>query len=66
MWESFEILPDATHWNNYYCDGEIGVEAAITKHAKLRTYIDDQYYSIPAKGRLKNDSKLVGALAYTF
>jgi putative salt-induced outer membrane protein YdiY len=66
VWQSIEILPRIDDFNDYYLSGEIGVEATMTKHVKLRTYLDDTYYNVPAAGRLKNDVKLVGAVAYTF
>jgi len=66
LWESFEILPQVDKFNNYYVNFEIGLEAALSKRWALRTYLDDTYYNIPAKNRLKNDVKLVSALAYKF
>jgi len=36
----------------------------IAKKLSLQTYIQHSYHSDPAPGRLKNDVKLVAALAY--
>lgn len=66
LWESCEILPQVDYFKNYYVNFEIGVEAALAKRWALRTYLDDTYYNVPARGRLKNDAKLVTALAYKF
>jgi putative salt-induced outer membrane protein YdiY len=66
MWQSLEILPEISDFNNYYANAEIGAESALTKHASLRAYIQDTYYNIPAPGRLKNDLKLVAGLQYKF
>src|SRR5579863_6674428 len=66
FWESFEILPQVDKFNNYYWDAEAGVESGLTKKTSLRVYLDDTYYNIPATGRLKNDAKLVAAVAYKF
>jgi putative salt-induced outer membrane protein YdiY len=66
LWQSFEILPQVNKFNNYYIDAEIGVESALSKSWSLRTFIQDSYYNIPAPGRLKNDVKIVSALAYKF
>jgi putative salt-induced outer membrane protein YdiY len=66
LWQSFEFLPQVDKFSNYYWDGEIGVEAALTKQLHLRTYLDDTYYAIPATGRLKNDLKLVSGVVYKF
>jgi putative salt-induced outer membrane protein YdiY len=66
MWEKAEILPQVDYWKNYYWDAEIGVDSALSTHLSLRTYLDDTYYNIPAVGKLKNDAKLVAAIAYKF
>ena len=66
VWQTFEIFPQIDKFDNYYFNFEIGAEATITGRFLLRTYIDDTYYNIPAMGREKNDTKLVGALAYKF
>lgn len=66
VWQSFEIFPQVDKFDNYYFNAEIGAEAALVGHWKLRSFIDDTYYNIPAAGRLKNDTKIVAALAYTF
>jgi putative salt-induced outer membrane protein YdiY len=66
LWQTFEILPQVNKFNNYYMDGEIGIETPITEHLSLRSYIDDTYYNVPAAGRLKNDLKWITAIAYKF
>ena len=66
LWQSFEILPQVNKFKNYYWDAEIGVETGLTQSISLRTYLQDTYYAIPASGRLKNDMKLVAAVAYKF
>jgi putative salt-induced outer membrane protein YdiY len=66
LWESFEILPQVDRFSNYYINAEIGIESALAKSWSLKTYIDDTYYAVPAPGRLKNDVKLVSAIAYKF
>jgi putative salt-induced outer membrane protein YdiY len=64
LWQSVEILPQVDKFSNYILNFEIGVESALTKKLSLQTYIQDSYHSDPAPGRLKNDVKLVAALAY--
>ena len=68
LWETAEWLPEFDDFNNYIINAEIGVEADITasKSLSLQCYLDDSYYNEPAPGRLKNDSKLVMAIAYKF
>ena len=66
LWQSFEIIPQVDKFKNYYVNAELGVETALTKEISLRTYLQDTYYNIPATGHLKNDLKLVTAIAYKF
>ena len=69
LWENAEWLPQLDNINNYTINAEVGVEADITrdKTLTLQCYLDDEYYSEPSfPGRLKNDSKLVVAIAYKF
>ena len=66
IWQSIEILPKVSDFSNYFINAEVGVESALTKKTSLRAYVQDTYYSVPAPGRLKNDVKLVTAIAYKF
>ncbi len=66
VWESVEFLPKVRRFTDYYLDGEVGVDTAITEHALWTTYIDDYYYNVPTPGRLKNDLKLVTGIKYKF
>lgn len=66
VWENVEILPQVDKFENYVANGEIGVEAVLSKKMSLQTYLDDSYASEPATGRKKNDLKLVSAIAYKF
>jgi len=68
IWESVEWLPEVDDFSNYIINGEIGIEADLSKdkHWTLRSYLLDIYNSVPAAGRKSNDLKLVTALAYKF
>lgn len=68
LWQTVEFLPEVDKFDNYIINFEIGVEADLSKSQKLtlRSYFDDTYNNQPAAGRLKNDLKLVTALAYKF
>jgi putative salt-induced outer membrane protein YdiY len=66
FWESLDVEPQVDKFDNYVANAEIGVEAALTKSFSLKTYIDDAYLNQPAPGKLKNDAKLIAALAYKF
>ncbi len=68
LWQTVEWLPQVDNFNNYIINFEIGVEADLSSSKKfsLRTYFDDTYNNVPAPGRLKNDAKLVAAIAYKF
>jgi putative salt-induced outer membrane protein YdiY len=68
LWESAEIDPDAENWGNYLIISEFGIEADLlaNKSLSLQCYLDDNYNSKPAPGRLKNDAKTVIAIDYKF
>lgn len=68
VWETVEWLPQVDKFKNYIINAEVGVEADLSSSQKLslRTYLDDTYNNVPAAGRLKNDLKLVAAVAYKF
>jgi hypothetical protein len=56
------------NFDNYIVNFETGAEAALNKSNKLalRAVIDDSYDNVPAKGRLKNDLKLITGITYHF
>ena len=66
LWESVEFLPQVDKFSNYIINSEIGVEAAMTAKLSLQTYVQDFYHSEPAKGREKNDIRLVAGVKYKF
>jgi putative salt-induced outer membrane protein YdiY len=66
LWEFAEVLPQVDKFSNYIINAEAGIETAITKKLSQKTYVQDSYHSEPAPGRLKNDLRLVAALAYKF
>jgi putative salt-induced outer membrane protein YdiY len=68
IWETLEWLPQVDHLDNYIANAEFGVEADLTKkkNLSLRWVLDDTYNNVPAAGRLKNDLKMITAIAYKF
>ena len=66
LWQSLEFLPQVDRLEKYLINGEIGVEAALSKHMSLRSYVQDNYDHRPAAGRQKNDVRFVTAVAYKF
>ena len=66
VWQTVEFLPQIDKWDNHVVNFEIGLEASLTKSFSLKTYLDDTYQNRPAAGKLKNDVKLVAAVAYKF
>ena len=66
IWQSLEVLPQIDDWDNYILNAEAGIEASVTPHLSLRTYVQDTYDNDPAPDRQKNDVKFVTALAYKF
>lgn len=67
-WEMLEYLDEMDKLDNYIVNAEIGIEADLTKkkNLSLRVTLDDNYNNEPAAGRLKNDLKLITAIAYKF
>ena len=66
VWQNIEIVSEVNNFGNYYADGQLGINTAITKHAGLTSYVQDNYYSMPVAGRLHNDFKLVTGITYKF
>jgi putative salt-induced outer membrane protein YdiY len=68
MWETLEYLAQMDNLGDYIMNAEIGIEADLTKNKRLslRCTLDDTYNNVPALGRLKNDLKLITAIAYKF
>ncbi|MGA2751470.1 MAG: DUF481 domain-containing protein [Verrucomicrobiota bacterium] len=68
LWETIEYLPEVDELDNYIVNAELGVEAGLNKknNVTLRTVLQDSYDNVPAPGRLKNDLKLIAAVAYKF
>jgi len=75
IWQSTEIVPEIDDFGNFIATSEIGAEAPLSKKLSLRLVFQHVYDSKPAKAgefngdtfyKLKNDTKLIGALAYKF
>ena len=75
IWQSTEIVPQIDDFNNFIATSEIGAEAPLTKKLSLRLVLQHVYDSEPAVAgvfggdtlyKFKNDTKLIGALAYKF
>jgi putative salt-induced outer membrane protein YdiY len=66
LWQTLEIIPQITDFDNYILTFEIGVSAPITKKLDARLVLQDVYDHVPATGRQKNDMKLIAGLGYKF
>jgi putative salt-induced outer membrane protein len=68
LWQSVEWLPQVDDFNNYVINGQIGIEADLTKDKRftLRTYVQDTFNNEPAPGRKQNDLGWITAVAYKF
>lgn len=78
VWQTTEIVPQIDDFNNFIATSEIGAEAPLTKKMSLRLVLQHVYDSQPAivtgtvngnpatAEKLKNDTKLIGSLAYKF
>lgn len=66
LWQTAELIPAVTDFDNYIFNFEIGVSAPITKKLDARLVLQDTYDHVPATGRQKNDMKLIAGLGYKF
>jgi putative salt-induced outer membrane protein YdiY len=66
IWQNLEALPQVDRWDNYLVDLQFGAETAVAKSFSLKTYLDDTYNNHPAFGHLKNDARIMTAVAYKF
>jgi len=66
LWQSAEILPDVSDWQNYVVNAEIGVEVAVNTKWSLRVLLQDTYDNKPADDSKHNDLKLIAGTAYKF
>jgi hypothetical protein len=66
IWEGVEWIPKIEDFQNYLVNAEAGVSAPISKALSLNLVVQDTYKSVPAKGKLKNDLKLIAGASYNF
>jgi hypothetical protein len=66
IWEGVEWLPKIQDFQNYLVNAEAGVSAPINKTLSVSLVLQDSYKSVPAKGKLKNDLKLIAGGSYNF
>ncbi len=66
VWQTADITPELTDWDNYVFNFTLGVSAPITKAISVQVVADDTYDHDPSPSRLRNDFKLTAGLAYKF
>jgi putative salt-induced outer membrane protein len=68
LWQKTEYLPKVEDFNVYIINSEVGISAALTKDNKLSLTVtlNHTYNSVPASGRLKNDTILKTGITYAF
>jgi putative salt-induced outer membrane protein YdiY len=66
LWQSVEIMPEVTDFENFLVNFTVGIEADITKKLRVQVYVVDIYDNVPAPDREENDLKLVAGLKYMF
>jgi hypothetical protein len=66
IWEGVEWLPKVSDFQNYLVNAEAGISAPINKSLSVNLVLQDSYKSVPAKGKLKNDLKLIAGAGYNF
>lgn len=66
LWQFLEWLPSVEDFEDGVVNGEVGIDAGLTKKLSLRTIVQDTYDSTPAPGLKHNDLKFIMLLAYKF
>ncbi len=64
IWQSVEFLPEASDFDNYLLNLEIGAEADMNDRLSLNVVVQDRYDSTPAVGRKSNDVTVLAGLGY--
>ncbi len=64
IFQSLEYIPQASDFDNYLLNFEIGAEAALNANAALRVVFKNRYDNEPAPDAKKNDLQLLAGLAY--
>lgn len=65
VWEEVEYLPDVSDFDRYLFNAEVGAEASVTTHIKLRIVLKNSYNSRPAADHDENDLSIIGSLVWT-
>jgi putative salt-induced outer membrane protein YdiY len=66
LWQFVEWLPSVEDFEDGVINGELGIDAGLTKKLSLRAIVQDTYDSTPAPGLKHNDLKFIMQLAYKF
>jgi putative salt-induced outer membrane protein YdiY len=66
LWQFVEWLPSVEDFEDGVINGEVGIDASLTKKISLRAIVQDTYDSTPAPGLKHNDLKFIMQLAYKF
>jgi putative salt-induced outer membrane protein YdiY len=66
LWQFAEWLPSVEDFEDGVINGEVGIDAGLTKKLSLRAIVQDTYDSTPAPGLDHNDLKFIMQLAYKF
>lgn len=63
VWQAAEYTPKVDDVDVYTVTAELGAEAAMTKRISLRAVLKEQYINVPAAGRERNDTQLLGGVS---
>lgn len=63
--QSLEYIPEASDFDSYLLNAEIGLEAAMNDHLSLRVVLQDTYDSTPAAEAERNDLSLIAGIGLT-
>lgn len=62
LFQTAEVLLDASDGDNYLFNGEVGLEAALSTNLALVTSVRYTYDGVPAEGREKDDMAFITAV----
>ena len=63
IWQSIEYLPEASDFENYLINAELGVEAPLQGAMSLRVVLQDKYDNQPGVGLDRNDLALIAGIS---
>ena len=66
LYQGIAVFYKTEDLNDYQLIGEAGIETFLSDSLSFKAYVQDQYESMPAEGRKRNDIRLVTGLSFKF